>query len=47
MASDLGIKLVFVDKNNKRRFKKSHFGESDIGSSEPLHELSPQESFKI
>ena len=36
----LGIDVVFVEENNKRRIKKRHFDESDFGSSESVHELS-------
>ncbi|XP_023735122.2 uncharacterized protein LOC111882996 [Lactuca sativa] len=47
IAFDMEIYPVFVEKNNKRKVKKRHFDENDIGSSEPIHELSPQESFRI
>ncbi|XP_023766690.1 uncharacterized protein LOC111915250 [Lactuca sativa] len=48
IASDLEIYPVFVEKNNKRKVvRKRHFDENDIRSSEPVHELSPQESFRI
>ncbi|KAL7586586.1 hypothetical protein Lser_V15G38154 [Lactuca serriola] len=48
IAYDLEIYPVFVEKNNKRKVvTKRYFDENDIGSSEPVHELSPQESFRI
>ncbi|KAJ9541892.1 LOW QUALITY PROTEIN: hypothetical protein OSB04_028398 [Centaurea solstitialis] len=48
IASDLGIDPVFVKKKNKRKIrKKRHFDEDDIVSSEPVQELSPQETFRI
>ncbi|KAL7614089.1 hypothetical protein Lser_V15G07721 [Lactuca serriola] len=48
IASDLEIDPVFVEKSNKRRVaQKRHFDENNVGSSESVHELSPQESFRI
>lgn len=48
IVSDLRIEQVFLEKNNKRIiFNKRHFDESYVRPSELIHELSPQESFRI